>query len=79
MNEQATRLPETETRQTKQTVDSFCRRHRLYLCGLLSGFGFGLFAVEAFRQDKNPLLYIGGLSLSVLGNMLYRRFKDDGL
>jgi hypothetical protein len=75
MNTQA--AEHSETHQAKQTADSFFRRHRLYICGLLAGFGLGVFSIEAFRQEKNPFLYIGGMSLIVLGSTLYRSFKSQ--
>jgi len=78
MNTQASEQSDRgKLHQIKPAADSYFHRHRLYLFGLLSGFGFGLFTVEAFRHEKNPLLYIGGLSLIVLGSILYRCFKDD--
>lgn len=69
---------QSDVRQVKQTANSLFRRHRFYVFGLLSGLGLGVIAVEAFSHEKNPLLYIGGLWLSLLGSMLYRAFKDDG-
>jgi hypothetical protein len=75
MNTQA--AGHSETHKSKQMVGSFFRRHRLYICGLLTEFGLGMFSIEAFRQEKNPLLYIGGMSLIVLGSTLYRSFKSQ--
>ena len=74
MNTQTTEHSEAEN---KQTTPSFFHRHRVYFCGLLSGFGFGLFTVEAFQKQKDPFLYIGTLLLVVVGSMLYRSFNDD--
>jgi hypothetical protein len=71
-----TRVTEqSETRKTKQIVDSFFHRHRLYFVGILTGFGFGVFAFEAFQRGKEPLIYIGSLFLCGLGGTLYRSFK----
>jgi len=72
MNTQTTE--QSETPKIKQTVDSFFHRHRFYIVGVLAGFGFGIFTFEAFQQPKNPLIYLGGLGLSVLGSTLYRSF-----
>jgi cell division protein FtsW (lipid II flippase) len=74
METQATEQPNPQ--EIRQTAHSFFRRHQFYCFGLLSGFGFGMFAVEAFRQEKNPVLYICGLLVCVLGRVLYRRSKD---
>jgi len=74
MNTETTKQSETEV---KQTVGSFFHRHRFYSFGLLAGFGFGIFTFEVFQQPKNPLVYLGGLGLSVLGSTLYRSFRDD--
>ena len=71
--------PTTEQSEArnKQTVPSFFHRHRFYFCGLLAGFGFGLFTVEAFQKQKDPFLYIGTLLLIVVGSTVYRSFRSD--
>ena len=66
-----------DARQANHVGVSLFRRHRFYYLGLLSGVGLGMIVVEAFSHDKNPLIYIGGLWLSLLGSMLYRKFKKD--
>lgn len=53
--------------------EKFLRRHRLFIFGITSGFGLGLFSAEAFQQQKDPVVYIGGMALIVLGSVLYRR------
>ena len=75
MNTQTTEHSEPEVKRT--AVESFFHRHRFYSFGLLAGFGFGIFTFEAFQRPKNPLVYLGGLGLSVLGSTLYRSFRDD--
>jgi hypothetical protein len=75
MNTQTTEHSEPEVKRT--AVESFFRRHRFYLVGVLAGFGWGIFTFEVFQQPKNPLVYLGGLGLSVLGSTLYRSFRDD--
>ena len=74
MNTQTTEHSEPEV---KQTVGSFFHRHRFYIVGVVAGFGFGIFTFEACQQPKNPLIYLGGLGLSVLGSTLYRSFKSQ--
>lgn len=48
---------------------------QLFIAGLISGLGLGLFFVEAFSSSKRPTLYIGGLFLAVAGSLLFRKFK----
>lgn len=74
MNTQITEHTETKV---KQTVRSFFHRHRFYIVGVVAGFGFGIFTFEAFQQPKNPLVYLGGLGLSVLGGTLYQIFRNQ--
>jgi len=58
-------------------MKALIQKHRIYIFGLISGFGFGVFFIEAFRSKKNPLFYLGGLSLIVLGSALYQQCKRN--
>jgi hypothetical protein len=53
------------------------QKHRVYICGFISGCGLGVLSVEAFRSNKNPLYYLGGLSLMALGSALYHQSKTS--
>lgn len=63
-------------KKAKQAIVDFFRRDRLYIFGLISGFGIGVFSAESFQSQKNPLIYIGGMFLIVLGSVLYRSRND---
>ena len=64
------------TMNTNAEKEKFLRRHRLFIFGITSGFGMGLVCAEAFQQQKDPILFTGGLLLIPLGSLLYRMRND---
>jgi hypothetical protein len=61
---------------TNVKTEKFLRRHRMFIFGITCGFGMGLVCVEAFQQEKDPIICIGGGLLALWGDFLYRH-RDD--
>jgi hypothetical protein len=56
-------------------MKNFFRNHYGFICGFVSGAGFILFGVEAFKSSKNPLFYIGSIGLVTGGRLVYAALK----
>lgn len=54
-------------------------RLKLYLCGITSGLGLGLFSGEVLfsGHPPRPLPYISGLLLMSLGSLIYRTLAKN--
>jgi hypothetical protein len=60
-------------------MKNFFRNNYGFICGVISGFGFAVFCIEASHPVKRPLFYIGGLGLSIIARLFYQKYKkDDG-
>jgi len=58
-------------------MKNYFRNNFGFIFGLISGFGFAVFCIEASHPMKRPLFYIGGLGLSIIGRLAYQKFKKD--
>jgi hypothetical protein len=59
-------------------MKNLIQRGRLFFAtGFISGLGFGLFAVEAFRPEKRPFFYLGAIALTLVGTILFRHLRKS--
>lgn len=63
---------------TRNDMKKLIQRGPLFFAtGFISGVGFGLFAVEAFRPEKRPSFYLGAIALALIGAILFRHFRKS--
>ncbi len=55
-------------------MDDYLRRHRLYIFGLVAGFGFGLYVAGQFTH-RGYLIALGSVFM-LIGFMLYH-YRND--
>jgi hypothetical protein len=60
-----------------EPMKNFLRNNYGFILGFISGVGFLLFCLEAYKPVKSPFLYIGGLGLSVISSAIYLKLKKD--